>query len=122
VGVVELAVTVVSIALVDRWGRRPLFALGLTFVTLTLLLLAFVFWQQALLGAAAKWMMLAVLMGYISAFALSLGAVCGLVISEIFPQQFRVVAMSIVTLFVRRTRVWETEDLPRHTRRGCRQK
>jgi len=26
VGVVELAVTVVSIALVDRWGRRPLFA------------------------------------------------------------------------------------------------
>jgi sugar porter (SP) family MFS transporter len=94
VGLVNVIMTIVAIPLVDRVGRRPLLLSSLTGMLLSLVLLAIGF---ALGGPALKWIGVFSLVVYIASFAIGLGPVFWLLISEIFPLNIRGQAASIAT-------------------------
>jgi sugar porter (SP) family MFS transporter len=94
VGLVNVIMTIVSIPLVDRVGRRPLLLTSLIGMLIALVLLAIGF---ALGGPALKWIGVLSLVLYIAAFAIGLGPVFWLLISEIFPLNIRGQAASIAT-------------------------
>jgi len=94
VGVVNVVVTVVALWLIDRIGRRPLLIGGLIGMTASLLLLGIAFLSQGeLTGLAA----VAGLLIYVAFFAVSLGPVAWLIISEVYPLGIRGRAMGIAT-------------------------
>lgn len=95
VGGANLAFTVVAILTVDRLGRRPLMILGATGMGLCLAGMGVV--AQA--GAVGVWV-LAFILGYIACFALSVGPVTWVLLSELFPTRLRGRALGIATLFL----------------------
>ena len=97
VGVINVVMTIVSIKLVDRMGRRPLLAIGLAGMTLSLAVLGFAFVSNTLSGAL-KWITVASLMIYVASFAISLGPIFWLIIAEIYPSKVRGRAMSLATM------------------------
>jgi SP family xylose:H+ symportor-like MFS transporter len=92
VGVVNLGFTVVAIRTVDRWGRRPLMIAGAAGMGACLLAMG----AAAQAGAIAGWVLLFVL-GYIACFALSVGPVTWVLLSEFFPTRLRGRALSVAT-------------------------
>ena len=95
VGAVNLGFTVVAIRYVDRVGRKPLMLLGSTGMGLSLLLFGLTYYFQVSSG----WVILFVL-SYIASFALSVGPVTWVILSEIFPTRVRGRAMAIGTIFL----------------------
>lgn len=93
VGAVNLAFTILAIWTVDRLGRRPLMMIGAAAMGISLLSLGTAFYTQSVSG----WAMVFVLL-YIAGFAMSLGPVVWVVLSEIFPTRIRGRAMAIATL------------------------
>ena len=91
-GSVNLVFTIVAMRTVDRWGRRRLMlfgALGLALV-------------YALLGGAyflefTGWPVLVLVITAIAVYAMSLAPVTWVVLSEIFPNRLRGLAMSTAT-------------------------
>ena len=98
VGVANVLFTIVAIRLVDRWGRKPLLSLGLVGIVASLFVLGMAFYMQDVLGAALRWVTVGSLLVYIASFAVSLGPVAWLLISEIYPLEVRGLAMSLATL------------------------
>ena len=96
VGVVNGAMTVVALLLVDRMGRRPLLLIGLTGMIIGLGVLGLAFQLPSLSGSLG-WIAEISLMLYVGAFAIGLGPVFWLLISEIYPLKIRGVAMSVAT-------------------------
>ena len=95
VGIVNMSFTVVAILTVDRFGRKPLMifgSLGMGICLLTLGLMAY--FQRAEL-----WILIFIL-GFIACFALSVGPVTWVIMSEIFPTRIRGRAMSVATVFL----------------------
>jgi len=88
---------VVSIFLLDRIGRRPLLLIGVAgqIVGLTLLGTAFHFKQ---LAGLTKDLAIGSLVIYVASFAVGLGPIFWLLISEIYPLKVRGAAMSAVTV------------------------
>ena len=95
VGLVNVLMTVVSIPLIDRVGRRPLLLISLSGMALSLAALGLGF---AIGGEALKWIGVLSLAVYIAAFAIGLGPVFWLLISEIYPLNVRGQAASIATM------------------------
>ena len=100
VGLINLLATIGSIFFVDRIGRRKLFFIGLTGITLSLILLGVCFLFHQHLGEAGKWTSIVLVFLYISFFAISIGPLGWLIISEIFPQKVRGLGASIGSLSV----------------------
>ncbi len=100
VGVINLLATVVSIYFVDRIGRRKLFFIGLTGIALSLISLGLCFLFHQNLGDAGKWTSIVLVFLYIAFFAISIGPLGWLIISEIFPQKVRGLGASIGSLSV----------------------
>ncbi|WP_034640102.1 sugar porter family MFS transporter [Desulfovibrio inopinatus] len=98
VGVVNVLMTIVAIRLVDMWGRKPLLYLGLSGMVLSLAVLGGAFALTDILGASLKWYALGSLFVYIASFAVSLGPIAWLMISEVYPLQIRGIGMSVATL------------------------
>ena len=96
IGVVNVVMTVVAIWLVDRVGRRVLLLSGLAGMGLSLCLLALAFLLGH--GAALGWLTAASLTVYVGSFAIGLGPVFWLLISEIFPLAIRARGMSAATI------------------------
>lgn len=96
VGVVNVAMTIVALLLVDRVGRRPLLLTGLAGMVAGLVALGLAFGLPQLSGALG-WMSVGSLMLYVGAFAIGLGPVFWLLISEIYPLKIRGLAMSVAT-------------------------
>jgi MFS transporter, SP family, galactose:H+ symporter len=96
VGLVNVLMTVVSMRLVDGLGRRPLllWSLGGMAASLCLLAFAFAFGATQSLG----WLTVAALCLYVGFFAIGLGPVFWLLISEIFPLRVRGRAMGVATV------------------------
>lgn len=97
VGVVNVLMTVVAIWFIDRLGRKPLLYIGMTGMAISLGVLGLAFYMP---GMADKLKMLTVLsvIAYIASFAISLGPIFWLMISEIYPLSIRGRAMSLATL------------------------
>ncbi len=93
VGVVNLSFTVVAIRTVDRLGRKPLMMIGSTGMGLCLLAMGLAAYAQT----TGLWMLLFIL-GYMACFALSVGPVTWVILSEIFPTRIRGRAMAIATV------------------------
>src|SRR5262249_58176882 len=87
VGVVNVALTLVAIWLIDRVGRRGLLLTGLAGMGICLLLLALGFLLGG--GPALGWITALSLAAYVGFFAVGLGPVFWLLIAEIFPLYFR---------------------------------
>ncbi|HXX99459.1 MAG TPA: sugar porter family MFS transporter [Candidatus Limnocylindrales bacterium] len=95
IGAVNVMITIVSIILVDRAGRRVLLLVGTAGMGVALTLMGFLFHSHAA-GSAVFYAML----GYIIFFSVGLGPVVWLLISEIYPTKVRGKAMSLATLMV----------------------
>ncbi|MEJ2248373.1 MAG: sugar porter family MFS transporter [Candidatus Lokiarchaeota archaeon] len=96
VGLVNVGFTVVAIFLLDRLGRRKLLLVGLLGMSGMLVMLGIVFFLPSLLQQLGTLAAIG-LMAYVAFFAIGLGPVFWLLISEIFPLKVRGTAMSIVT-------------------------
>jgi SP family galactose:H+ symporter-like MFS transporter len=94
VGVVNVVMTIAAIMLLDRVGRRPLLLVGLAGMIFSLGLLGTAFLLPSLSGMLGD-MALVGLMLYVAFFAIGLGPVFWLLISEIYPLKVRGLAMSI---------------------------
>jgi SP family xylose:H+ symportor-like MFS transporter len=93
VGAVNLSFTVVAIWTVDRLGRKPLMIIGSAGMGISLLAMGL----AAYLQRTELWVLLFIL-GYIACFALSVGPVTWVILSEIFPTRIRGRAMAIATV------------------------
>jgi len=93
VGAANMLFTVIAIGTVDRLGRKPLMIIGAAGMGISLFAIGF----GAYLQRIESWALVFIL-GYIGSFALSLGPVVWVVLSEIFPTAIRGRAMSIATL------------------------
>jgi len=91
-GVVNLVFTFVAIRTIDQWGRRKLLLLGSLGLAITYALLAFCY----LADVKGIFALSLVLLG-IAIYAMSLAPVVWVVLSEIFPNRIRGVAMAIST-------------------------
>ncbi|MGH3444222.1 MAG: MFS transporter, partial [Nocardioidaceae bacterium] len=98
VGVVNVVFTVVAILLLDRVGRRVLLLTGTVGLLVGLLILG-AYFSSPMLQNNYGWMALAGLLVFIMSFAIGLGPVFWLMISEIFPVGSRSKAMSLCTIF-----------------------
>lgn len=92
VGAVNLGFTVVAIRTVDALGRRPLMILGAAGMGGCLVAMGL----AAQVGAISLWVLVFVL-GYIACFALSVGPVTWVLLSEFFPTRIRGRALSVAT-------------------------
>lgn len=94
VGVVNFLMTFVAIAYADKFGRKPLLYIGLSGMLVSLFALSFSF----TLGETGKWLAVASVVVYIASFAMSLGPICWIMVSEIMPLKIRGFAMSAATV------------------------
>jgi len=93
VGAVNLTFTVVAIWTVDRLGRKPLMIIGASGMGMSLLAMGLAAFYQK----TEAWLLIFIL-GYIACFALSLGPVTWVILSEIFPTRIRGRAMAIAAV------------------------
>jgi SP family xylose:H+ symportor-like MFS transporter len=89
-GVVNLIFTFVAMFTVDKWGRKPLYLAGTAgmFVGLTILFATIYLDSMGLIS------LLAILL-FIASFAMSMGPVTWVILSEMFPNRARSLAMSV---------------------------
>jgi sugar porter (SP) family MFS transporter len=97
VGITNLVFTIVAIVLLDRVGRRPLLIVGTVGCIVALAALG-VFFASSGLRQGFSGFALICLIVYIASFAIGLGPVFWLMISEIFPLRVRSAAMSVSTV------------------------
>ena len=97
VGIVNVALTLVAMQLIDRVGRRPLLLASLAGMALSLFVLGLAFSLPQLSGSLG-WIAVASLMVYVGSFAVGLGPVFWLMLSEIYPLRIRGRAMSVGTV------------------------
>jgi MFS transporter, SP family, arabinose:H+ symporter len=101
VGLVNVGMTFVAIWLIDRLGRKPLLVIGLVGATVSLLTISWAFHAaQAPLVAGSPVshanVVLIAIIAYVASFAISLGPVMWVMLSEIFPNEERAAAISVV--------------------------
>jgi MFS transporter, SP family, galactose:H+ symporter len=98
IGFVNVLFTIVSIYLVDRWGRKPLLYLGLIGMVVALIAMGIGFTFHNSIGDALKWISFVSMIIYIPFFAISLGPIAWLLISEVYPTKIRGLGMSLATM------------------------
>ena len=93
VGGVNAIFTILAIWTVDRLGRKPLMLIGASGMGLSLLALGWAGYYDR----TELWT-LAFVLGYIACFAMSVGPVVWVILSEIFPTRIRGRAMALATI------------------------
>jgi sugar porter (SP) family MFS transporter len=91
--------TVIAIVTVDRWGRRPLLAVGAAGMGVSLLAMGLMAQFMPDPAAAGGWM-LGLIVLYIGCYGLSVGPVVWVILSEIFPTEVRGRALAVAALFL----------------------
>ncbi|MDR2475371.1 MAG: sugar porter family MFS transporter [Bacteroidales bacterium] len=100
VGVVNVCFTILSLFIIDRWGRRKLYFAGFAGIAVSLLALSACFLFSGQLDGAGKWLSIALMFLYIAFFAVSMGPLAWLIVSEVFPQRVRGLGTSLGSLSV----------------------
>ena len=98
VGLTNVVFTIVAVLLLDRVGRRRLLLIGTVGLTVSIIFLG-VFFASPGLQQHASYLALLALLVYIASFAVGLGPVFWLMISEIYPIGIRSKSMSVATVF-----------------------
>ncbi|HEV7446217.1 MAG TPA: sugar porter family MFS transporter [Steroidobacteraceae bacterium] len=101
VGFVNVGMTFVAIWLIDRLGRKPLLCIGVAGMTVSLLTISWAFYtaHAAIGGAPAVshgTVVLVAIAAFVASFAISLGPVMWVMLAEIFPNEERAAAISVV--------------------------
>ena len=91
-GITMVVFTFVAIATVENLGRRWLMLLGCGSLALLYVALGFAYWTHQ-----SGWPMLLLVVGAIAVFAMTLGPITWVVLSEIFPTEVRGTSMAICT-------------------------
>lgn len=94
IGAVNMIFTIVAIAVVDRFGRKPLLLIGCVGMGLSLYLVGRAFGAEQYDSK----LVLIYILAYVASFAMALGPVVWVVIAEIFPTKIRGRAMSVATV------------------------
>jgi sugar porter (SP) family MFS transporter len=94
-GMVFLVLTIISLFIVDKIGRRPLAVSGLSVMAGCLCLMAAMTVASNTMNPATRWALVACLAMFVAAFALTLNTVSDVIISEIYPQAIRGPASSL---------------------------
>jgi len=95
VGTVNVVATLVAVWLLDRAGRRKLLLVGTLGMAIALCCIAIAFFGHS---QVLDMVSLVAIMVYIAFFAIGLGPVTWVIISEIYPLGVRAKAMSLATL------------------------
>jgi sugar porter (SP) family MFS transporter len=98
IGCTNVFFTIVAIMLLDKLGRRFFLVFGTSVLTVALVGLG-IFFHSPSIQSNVGWLALVCLLVYIMGFAIGLGPVFWLMISEIFPLQMRGPAMAVCTMF-----------------------
>ncbi|PYI59863.1 MAG: MFS transporter, partial [Verrucomicrobia bacterium] len=98
VGIVNVSMAIVVMFLIDRAGRRPLLLVGIAGMIVTLTVLGLSFRISNPSGHLAGIAVIC-LMGYVAAFAISLGPIFWLLIAEIYPLKIRGLAEGTAATF-----------------------
>ena len=94
VGVVNVLFTILSLFIIDKLGRRKLYFIGVTGIFFALISMGLGF----MLPGAGKWFLVISMLVYIAFFAISLGPLGWLIITEVFPTRVRGLGASIGSL------------------------
>ena len=88
IGVVNVLMTIVSMWLIDRIGRRPLLLTGIAGMVLTLGFLGWAF-HSTIRSESLSVLAVVSMMVYVASFAIGLGPIFWLLIAEIYPLRVR---------------------------------
>ncbi len=94
VGLTNFAFTLVSFAVIDRFGRKPLYIIGSLGMAAALTVLTVV----SGLGLFHGWVVLLLILTYLAFFASCIGPVFWTLVPEIFPNHIRGTAMTVPVL------------------------
>ena len=94
VGAVNVFFTIVSLFVIDKLGRRKLFFIGVSGIFVALVGMGLGF----MLPGAGKWFLVISMLFYIAFFAISLGPLGWLMVTEVFPTKVRGLGASIGSL------------------------
>jgi SP family arabinose:H+ symporter-like MFS transporter len=94
VGFINLVFTLVALWLIDKVGRKALLLVGSASMTICLLVIGIAFQT----GHAAGPLVLIFILLYVASFAISLGPVVWVIMSEIFPNRIRGKATAIAAM------------------------
>jgi len=95
IGSINFIFTIVAMLFVDKVGRKPLLLFGSAMMALSLGVLSF----AVNANFSGPWVLVCILV-YIASYAVSLGPVTWVLISEIFPNKYRGIGMSVSTMFL----------------------
>ena len=91
VGIVNVLFTLVAIKTIDSWGRKPLLLMGTVGMFIGLMALGLAIYTQHTGMISVVGVMI-----FVGSFAMSMGPVVWVMLAEIFPNNVRGLAMSIV--------------------------
>lgn len=106
IGLVNLLATFGAITMVDRVGRKRLLTWGSLWMGISLIALAACFYTRYF----GHYLVLLSLLIYVASFSATWGAVAWVVLSEIFPNRIRGMAMSVATFAL-----WLTDFIVTYT-------
>lgn len=98
IGAVNVLMTIVSMWLIDRAGRRPLLLTGIAGMAVTLVCLGAAF-RGSTHSSVTTWLAVISVMAYVASFAISLGPIFWLLIAEIYPLRIRSSAEGLSATF-----------------------
>ncbi|KYP15829.1 sugar porter family MFS transporter [Flavihumibacter sp. CACIAM 22H1] len=120
VGLVNMLTTVLAIFIIDRVGRKMLVYWGVSGMIVCLALIGLYFWR----GLAWSWpneVLLFLFLSYVFCCAVSVSAVVFVLLSELYPNAIRAMAMSIAgfslwvgTYLIGQLTPWMLEELTPH--------
>ncbi len=91
-GIANVIFTIVALATVERWGRRRLMLIGSSGLALIYLTLGTCYYLEV-----QGFFMVVLVVAAISCYAMTLGPVTWVLLSEIFPNRVRGIAMAVCT-------------------------
>lgn len=108
IGTINFIFTILAMHYVDSVGRRPLLLIGAALMAFFLFTLSLTFFADKLDG---YWVLVFIL-GFIASFAFSFGPVVWVLISEIYPNHIRGVAVAMATLALWSANFFVTATFP----------
>jgi sugar porter (SP) family MFS transporter len=94
VGLVNVLTTILALVIIDRVGRKKLVYFGVTGMVISLLLISFYFSSSESLGLSSVFLLI-LFLAYVFFTAISISAVIFVLLSEMYPNKIRGLAMSI---------------------------